>query len=490
MVCNIEQIKLERYHLSSAIQHHQPRISWRYSGDARDWRQGSCELRTVGRKSDDSRRIDGDRSVFLDWPFSSIESRERFRLEIRAQSQLGDWTAWSTVEIEASLLHRRDWSAGITLGPVQTLGQTKRPFLLHRTFRTGQPRKARLYVTALGLYEATINGHRVGDHVLAPGWQSYKHRLHYQTFDVTALLDPSGENVFDAWVGEGWYAGRLGWRGGRRDIFGSDIGLIAQLEVDGEAVFRTGEPGWVYSWGPIITGEIYDGEHVDFRQSSARKWSPAREGPLPNTRLISPEGPPVKRQERLEAIDMITSPSGKQLLDFGQNLVGYVTIIEAPPNDSVITLRHAEVLENGELGVRPLRQCAATDRIVVAQGSELIGWEPKFTFHGFRYVEVSGWEGLTQGSLSAVVVHTALEQIGDFECSHSGITKFHKNTLWGLKGNLVSVPTDCPQRDERMGWTGDLQVSAVLKLRSLMLRSPSGSVPDSQLPLRYQRLLS
>ena len=464
MTCEISKIRLERYNTAAYIQHSAPRISWSYHGDALDWIQVAYEIKTHGRQSDETIQVNSNESIYVPWAFLPITSRESFQLSVRALSNAGDWTDWRTEAVESALMERADWHAGVSYGPCQERGFRKRPFLLRRSFSISKPSSARLYITALGLYEVSINGQRIGNHALAPGWQSYKHRLHYQVFDVTSVLR-SGQNLLQAWVAEGWYAGRFGWGGGRYDLYGSDIGLIAQLELDGRMLIGTGDDGWECTYGAITSSELYDGEVVDLRLvEEMGRWVPARHGSIPPVRLIAPEAPPVRKQEQVSTVSVTCSPSGKTIFDFGQNLVGWIKFSESPPTNSTIVLRHAEVLENGELGTRPLRICKATDTIHVGKEEALVGWEPKFTFHGFRYVEVTGWKEISQTSLAAVVVHTDMDRLGDFDCSHDGLTRYHQNTLWGIKGNCVSVPTDCPQRDERMGWTGDLQVSHVSKL--------------------------
>ena len=176
--------------------------------------------------------------------------------------------------------------------------------------------------------------------------------------------------------------------------------------------------------------------------------------------LAAPSGPPVRRIETLAPVAITPSPSGRTLVDFGQNLVGRLRITVAGPAGQAITLRHAEVLEHGELCTRPLRHAAATDRYTL-RGQGVETWEPRFTFHGFRYAEVDGWPGkLTPDAIQAVVIHSDMERIGWFECSDPLLNRLHENVVWGMRGNFLDVPTDCPQRDERLGWTGDIQVFA------------------------------
>ena len=188
--------------------------------------------------------------------------------------------------------------------------------------------------------------------------------------------------------------------------------------------------------------------------------------------LVARVGPPIRRTQHLPVQEVLTTPSGRTIVDFGQNMVGRVRFSVRGPAGTTVTLRHAEVLEHGELGTRPLRNAEATDRYTL-RGGETETWEPEFTFHGFRYVEVDGWPGVVEPqSFTGVVIHSDLERTGTFACSNELLNRLHENVVWGMRGNFVGVPTDCPQRDERLGWTGDLQVFA----------------PDGRVPLRRRRL--
>ena len=174
--------------------------------------------------------------------------------------------------------------------------------------------------------------------------------------------------------------------------------------------------------------------------------------------LVARVGPPIRRTQHLPVQEVLTTPSGRTILDFGQNMVGRVRFSVRGPAGTTVTLRHAEVLEHGELGTRPLRNAEATDRYTL-RGGDTETWEPEFTFHGFRYVEVDGWPGVVEPqSFTGVVIHSDLERTGTFTCSNELLNRLHENVVWGMRGNFVGVPTDCPQRDERLGWTGDLQV--------------------------------
>lgn len=375
----------------------------------------------------------------------------------------GQASNWAALHVEAGLLERSDWRAKPVTCEAQASDAPKRPFRTRKSFDLSPFVQARLYVSALGAYEAYVNGQRVGADILSPGWTSYHTRLNYQTYDVTGLL-LDGKNVLGAWVGEGWYAGRLGYHGGFRNLWGERPALIAQLEVDGRIVACTGEEGWEWSYGALITSEIYNGEVYDISQPDDFEhgvWQPVDKLETPTSHLIASQSPQVKIVDTISPKDIFTTPLGKTIVDFGQNFAGVIRILGEPPKESIeIILKHAEVMENGELGTRPLRHAKASDRILLGGNRSIKGYLPKFTFHGFRYAEVTGWPGLEASDLEGVVFQTAMESTGDFSCSHSLINRLHENCVWSTIANTISVPTDCPQRDERLGWTGDICVYA------------------------------
>ncbi|KAJ4402301.1 hypothetical protein N0V91_007334 [Didymella pomorum] len=335
---------------------------------------------------------------------------------------------------------------------------------------------ARLYITAQGVYEAEINGMRVGDHFLSPGFTEYNDRLQYQTHDVTKLLR-EGKNCIGVRVAEGWFNGRIGFEGGKRNIWGDRNTLIAQLEItqDDEKMQQiVSDESWSVTEGPTQRGEIYDGEKYDATKE-VDGWSLGHDGdvswraaevlePLPErTKLVAGFGEPVQRIQTVKPIEQITTPSGKTILDFGQNLVGYLRIKSIIGEAGrKITFKHAEVLEHEELGTRPLRDCKATDEYILRGSPDGESWEPRFTFHGFRYAQVDNWpsERPLMDSIEAVICHTDMQKAGHFECSDAKLNKLYQNVCWSMRGNFLSIPTDCPQRDERLGWTGDLALFA------------------------------
>ena len=456
-----------------------PRLSWRFIGSDIFWQQAGYILEIhrgdiKSHEKPETFNVKSSNSVLVPWPTSPLKSRERAWVRVKAIGDSGcddtNFSAWEVVEM--GLLERSDWKgefieAPRTDGPDGSL----RPALFRKSFKLkGAVKQARLYITAHGIYETLINGKRVGDHELAPGWQSYKYHLAYQTFDVTSLLK-NGENALGAEVGEGWWAGRLGWEQWR-NVYGDKIGLLAQLEIElesGKVVEILSDESWKTTTGPTMQGEIYNGETYDATKElkgwstdsfSAENWGTVILGELGKADLRAPEGPPVRKIETVTVKEIIRSNSNKVIIDLGQNLVGYLRVRVSGPKGHTITFRHAEVMSDGEINMVPLRGARATDTLILSGKS--ITWSPKFTFHGFRFVQVDNWPS-HQGQpgindIEAVVIHTDMEPTGTFTCSEPMVNQLHQNIRWGMRSNFVSIPTDCPQRDERLGWTGDIQV--------------------------------
>lgn len=441
-----------------------PRLSWSVPRADAEYRQTAYEIEILRGGSIERYRVDSAEQVLAPWPARPLRSREYAAVRVRVACR-DRWSEWSERSVvEAGLLDAADWRADF-ISPVGIGGpRMPAPVLSGSLEVPGEVHTARLYATAHGVYVATLNGRRVGDLVLAPGWTAYEHRLRYQTYDVTELVR-SGENVLEVLLGNGWYRGRLGFYE-QRALYGDRLALLAQLEVtttDGQVHVLATDGTWTARESEVLADDLYDGQRTDLRRRG-RGWRPATgavevvAGDL--TRLVAPEGPPVRISCVLAAEKVWTSPSGQTLVDFGQNAVGWVRLrVRGLEPGSEVVVRHAEVLEEGELGTRPLRTAEATDTYFAAgTGEEIL--EPSLTFHGFRYAEVSGVPGLRAEDVESVVIGSDLRRTGWFTSSHALLNRFHENVVWGMRGNFVDVPTDCPQRDERLGWTGDIQVFA------------------------------
>ncbi|KAJ5999985.1 hypothetical protein N7481_000394 [Penicillium waksmanii] len=477
----ITAISFEQHASGRGIGIASPRISWKFAADSntiQNWEQKAYDLEICRGPVTKVYHIETDNSLLVPWPSQPLQSREIVQVRIRSYGgSTPEPTAWSTwIALECGLLHREDWKARAITSPTkQVVDGPLRPLRFRKTFHAAsiELKRARLYITSLGVFQAYINGAPVGDHFLAPGWTSYNHRLKYEVFDIAPLLR-EGENVIAVEVAEGWYATRLGFHGGRRFIYGDEMALIAQMEIESESSEEIilSDSSWKSHTSALISSEIYDGEVYDAREEEGggdwdwtttsfkdETWTSVRETAFPKTKLVAPNAPPVRVIQTINPVQIITTPSGQTIVDFGQNLVGRVHIpsLLTPP-DTRITLTHAEVLENNELATRPLRDAKCTDTIISA-GKELKNWKPRFTFHGFRYVLISNWIP-TLSNLHAEVLHTDLPATGTFKSSHEMINKLHENATWSMRGNFLSIPTDCPQRDERLGWTGDIQIFA------------------------------
>ncbi|WP_105566165.1 glycoside hydrolase family 78 protein [Microbacterium halophytorum] len=449
-----------------------PRISWRIVA-APGWRQAGWQAEASRGDGVEVAQGTGPEQVLVDWPFAPLASRERVAVRVRVRGADGAWSDWGdTAVVEAGLLSPDDWRAvPVGAGWHEEPDTERRPALVRRAFTVPSGvARARLYVTAHGLAEVEINGRRIGDHELLPGWTSYDERLVYWTFDVTEQV-AEGENVIGAWLADGWYRGRLGFNGGYRDLYGTDQSLLAQLEVeghDGSVVTVATDAAWQAAPSPILLASLYDGEKHDAREevggwSEPRAvvgaWSPVAVGRRDPATLVAPALPPVRVTEELAPVSVEPTDDGGFLLDFGQNLVGRLRVRADGPAGHRVEMRHAEVLERGALGTRPLRLADAQD-VLTLDGSGPRAWEPRFTFHGFRYATVHGLDQIRPGDVVARVMHTDMRRTGRFHSSNDDLNRLHENVLWGMRGNFVSIPTDCPQRDERLGWTGDIQVFA------------------------------
>jgi alpha-L-rhamnosidase len=460
-----------------------PRLSWKLVSARRGTLQSAYQLRVAddsaalaGRPLWDTGRVPSDSSLLRPYAGPALASGRRYWWQVRVWDDQGRPSAWSAPAFwETGLLEPGDWTARwITPAlPEDTTRSNPSP-MLRRDFALdgGRIVAARLYVTSRGLHEVEINGRRVGDQLFAPGWTSYDHRLQYLTHDVTALVRP-GANAVGAVLGDGWYRGRLGFET-QRNTYGHQLGLLAQLVVryaDGRTQVVGTDDRWRAATGPIVQSDIYDGETYDARLErpgwsrpgyDARAWRPVR--PMAPTRaaLVAPAAPPVRRVEERRPARVFRTPAGETVFDFGQNMVGWVRLRARGPAGTRVRLRHAEALDKaGNLYTANLRSAKATDEFVLRGAGADEVFEPRFTFHGFRYVAVEGYPGAPDaGALTGVVLHSDLPRTGAFATSSPMLDRLQRNIVWGQRGNFLDVPTDTPARDERLGWTGDAQAFA------------------------------
>ena len=321
--------------------------------------------------------------------------------------------------------------------------------------------KAELKITALGVYEAEINGHRVGDFVLAPGWTSYDHRLQVQTYDVTALLQK--ENDLRVTVGRGWFRSPMpGWLNSqdKQRRLEQPCGLIALLQItysDGTEKTVSTDESWHWAKSRVLFSEIYDGETCDARIEPA-DWQPAKPLKWSKDILIPQEGEAIRETERIAAKRIFKTPQGDTVVDFGQEVTGYVEIaLNAHAGDEVL-FDHAEVQDkDGNWYNENYRSAKARAKYICREGNQT--WHPELTFFGFRYIRLLSWPGEAKAeNFTAIAVHSDLRRTGWLKSGNEELNQLFSNIVWGQRGNFLDVPTDCPQRDERLGWTGDAQV--------------------------------
>jgi alpha-L-rhamnosidase len=454
----------------------QPRFGWQLVSGERNVMQTAYELRVADNAGAkhivwQTGKVQSDQSVHVVYEGPALVSRTRYYWQVRVWDNQGHASPWSAVQYwEMGLLQPADWSARWIQAYKETNGKETPCPLFRKEVELRKPiRKARLYITALGLYEAHVNGRRIGNDYFTPGWTSYNKQLQYQTYDVTALVQ-AGKNAIGVTLGDGWYRGYLEFNH-KRNLYGKELSLLAQLEVvyqDGTSNIIVTDNSWQTTFnGPILFSDIYNGEVYDARRANTNwlqgdytdtGWYAARVVPM-QKKLVAPVGPPVQKQEVFKAVKFITTPKGETVIDFGQNLVGWVKLTISGRAGDTIVVHHAEVLDKeGNFYTDNLREAKQEVKYIV-KGSGVEEYEPHFTFMGFRYARLRGYSGkLDTSVISAIALYSDMAVTGSFTSSDSLINQLQHNIQWGQKGNFVDVPTDCPQRNERLGWTGDAQV--------------------------------
>lgn len=449
-----------------------PRFSWQLISDKRNVIQNAFEIKVISGKTTvwNSNKQLSDQSVHILYTGSPLETGKKYNWQVRVWDNEGKVSLWSDVAtFQMGLLNSSSWmakwiEAGFTEDSVNRPAQYfRKQFSLPKKIAS-----ATAYITAHGMYEALINGKRVGDAYLSPGWTSYNKRLQYQVYDVTALLN-NGNNAVGVTLGNGWYRGFLAW-GDNKNIYGKKLGFLFQLNIsysDGSIATFISDESWKSSTGAIRFSEIYHGETIDAREEKSgwsmpdyndAGWNTVKIASYSNENLLATYNEPVKKQETFKPVKIFKTPAGEQVIDFGQNLVGWVMMTAKGNAGDKVTIHHAEVLDKkGNFYIENLRAAKATATYIL-KGNEEENFEPHFTFFGFRYIKVEGYPGdLKPENFTAVALYSNMKPTGTFTSSSALINQLQHNIQWGQKGNFLDVPTDCPQRDERLGWTGDAQ---------------------------------
>jgi len=467
-----------------------PRLSWNIESDRRGARQiawrvraASSADRLVQGEADlwDSGRVEDDCTVHIEYGGTPLVSRMACHWQVQVWDEQGGTSVSERAFWTMGLLQASDWQAhwiaadpdylaraGHAIRPTRT--ELGTPPWLRKAFTIDGPvRRATLYASARGLFDLHLNGRPVSRDVFAPEWTDYHKRIHYRTYDVTGLVWP-GDNALGAVLGDGWYSGYVGWQE-TRGRYGLQNSFLVQLEIeleDGTHQTAVTDNLWRCAAGPILCSDFMMGETYDARYELTgwdepryddSGWSKVVVVEPPGVPLVAQRSEPVRVVETVNPVSVNEVKPGVFVYDLGQNISGWVRLRVRGPAGTKVTLRHGERLNpDGTLYTENLRRAKATDVYVLrGEGEEV--WEPRFTFHGFQYIELTGLPGAPgQGAVTGCVVHSATRAAGRFECSHLGINRLWRNVLWSQKGNFLSVPTDCPQRDERLGWMGDAQV--------------------------------
>jgi alpha-L-rhamnosidase len=474
-----------------AIETREPRLSWIIESNARGAKQSAYRVIVASSAANlaadrgdlwDTGKVASSRTIQIQYEGRPLASRQRCFWKVRVWDRNDRPAAWSKpAEWAMGLMEAADWSAewiGDKLPSVENVSAT----MLRRGFKLpARARRAIVYASALGAYELYINGRRVDDRILAPEFTDYTTRTQYQAYDVTSMLQ-AGENVIGALLGDGWYAGGIGLARSLikkpRNIYGNHPRLIARLEIEmagGKIEQVVTDSSWrTTREGPVRASDILEGEYYDARREMPgwdrpgfddRAWQPADVATGFKTRLVAQPNEPIRVTREIRPISINEPKQGIYVFDMGQNMVGWCRLKVRGAAGTTVRVRHAEMLnDDGMIYTDNLRGAKQTDAFTL-RGSDKPGayetFEPHFTYHGFRYVEVTGLaERPRLDALAGRVFHSAMKETGSFECSEAMLNKLWQNILWTQRDNMHSIPTDCPQRDERLGWMGDIQIFA------------------------------
>jgi alpha-L-rhamnosidase len=464
-----------------AVDEAQPRLSW----EMVDRRQGAVQGAYRVLASDnpqslcsdtgnlwDSGRVEGEQSLHVKYCGKNLKSYQQIFWKVQTWNEQGHVGEWSKpASFSMGILNRKEWR-GKMIG--HYLGQTKSSPLLRKEFSVSKRvKRALLHVTARGLYHITLNNRKITEDLLAPGWTDFNKRMHYRCYDLTSFIKKREQHCFGAELGLGWYKGRIIEEHQGR-AYGQRIGLLAQIRVeyaDGSFDEVVTDESWKTTFGPTRQSDFFDGEFYDAQLEPKGwnlvgydddHWESVVVHKLPisdNIQLDAYPAEPVRVTQEIKPLKLWSVAPGKIIYDFGQNFAGHVRIHIKGKAGCVIHLRFGEMINHDEtLYVDNMRSAFSSDTYVM-KGLKREVWEPKFTYHGFRYVEVSGCPAPPSlDNLTGIVVGSDTSLVGRFHCSDELINKIYSNALWTQRSNFLEVPTDCPQRDERMGWTGDAQV--------------------------------
>jgi alpha-L-rhamnosidase len=458
----------------------QPRLNWVLASKRRGTRQSAYQVQVTSEQNQvwDTGKVLSDQSIHVAYAGRPLQSRQRYTWRVRVWDEHDQVSEWSEATWwEMGLLQTADWRARWIEPDWDDNPEAFKPApYLRAQFETTKPVvAARIYATAHGLYELSLNGQRVGDAYFTPGYTSYHKRLQYQTYDVTALVS-AGENALGAILSDGWYRGQIA-ASSRRNVYGDRLALLLQLELryaDGSTKIVTTDERWRATTGPLLKADFKDGEIYDARLEmpgwdrpgfNDKEWQGIRLAHFPLDQLIATAGPLVRRKEEFPPVALLTTLAGETVADLGQNFAGVVRLRVQGPAGTIVKVYYGETLdEHGNFTMKNmevplLAKVSQEDHYILKGDGEEI-YTPRFTTHGFRYVKVEGFPGqLSPEQITGIALYSDLPGTGTFSCSNALINQLEHNILWSQKGNFLEIPTDCPTR-ERSGWTGDAQIFA------------------------------
>lgn len=444
-----------------------PRFSWKLKSDEKDVIQKSYRLLVAG-SSDfsgiiwDSGEVFSSDSLYIKYGGSKLLKRTVYHFKLKIETEKHGATGWSSGKEFTTGRLGEEWKGKFIGAPELFEENTSRPLIFKKEFHVAEPLdKATLYSSALGICEASINGEVINRHGFAPGWTNYHKRLQYQSYELSNRIR-TGKNTLTLTVSSSWFAGYLTWFHGNK-LYGNCTAVLADLILtakDGSEVCIATDESWSAGYGPIEYSEFYHGERYNGQNEVIElKSEKSRIIEWDLDRLIPQEGENVAVQEELDAREVITTPAGERVIDFGQNITGTVRFTLKGKKGDRIVIRHGEVLDSkGNFYLENMRQAEnKIEYLFNGEGTET--YCSRFSFQGFRYIRVEEYPGeVRKEDFTALVIHSSMDRTLEFQCSDELLNRLHSNILWGWKGNSLDVPTDCPQRDERLGWTGDAQV--------------------------------
>lgn len=448
-----------------------PHFSWQIGSSQKNVLQAAYEIKVRQGNTVvwNSSKVGSDSSVYVPYRGKPLQTGLKYHWQVRVWDNQGKQSAWSSpAAFQMGLLYPSDWKAQWIEPGFENKVNESSPLFRKDFAVTKKIQQATAFITSYGMYEAYLNGARIGEAWLTPGWTSYKKRLQYQAYDVTPMVK-MGKNAVGAILGSGWYRSKLGWND-NLNIYGNNLALLFQLTIhytDGSTEQIISDGSWKSSTGEIVFSEIYDGEIIDARKEKTgwltagyndAAWTGVNIAHRGFENLLAQYNEPVKKQEVFKPVKLIRTPKGEQVIDFGQNLVGWVVMKVKGQAGDTVTLSHAEVLDKkGNFYTDNLRVAKAQNKYIL-KGAGEERFHPHFTWQGFRYLKIEGYPGeIRPENFEAVALYSDMKPTGSFTSSSALINQLQHNIEWGQRGNFLDVPTDCPQRDERLGWTGDAQ---------------------------------